>query len=219
MWTLQPFAYLFNQYWSSLQSVTVVCESRPTFGLPNNFRYYQVGLAGEEKWPQHKWSDGLMKFLHSIDEQYVLLMLDDYWLVRTVDHTSIGTLLEYMKQRKNILRIDLTGDRLYAAGVEPHDMYGHYDLIKANGSEYQMSLMPGIWNKGLLLSVLELGWSPWDVELRGTSVVNERPELVVLGTRQWPIRITNALRTGNDDIDVSNVDGEHLQVIQQWFPK
>lgn len=213
LWTTKTFAYLFNTYYSSLQNVHIVCESMPRFRLPPNFVLHPVHLDGITGWPIEKWTDGLARYLNSIPEQHVLIMLDDYWLVRTVDTRGINTLYEYMIERPEVLRVDLTGDRLYARDARDVDCYGHYDIISAQGTEYQMSLMPGLWNKKLLLEVLQPNWSPWEVELSGTSVVNERPELIVVGTRQWPIRIVNSLRNGREWVDITGIEQTHLDHI------
>lgn len=211
-WTLQTFAYLFNTYYSSGQNVHIICESIPEFKLSSNFILHQARVHGiKSGWPRQQWTNGLISYLESIKEQYVLIMLDDYWINRTVDIRGIGTLHEYMTLNKNVLRIDLTGDRLYAQGVEDVEAYGHYDLITAHGSQYQMSLMPGLWNKKLLLEILQPNWTPWEVELSGTSLVNDRPELIVLGTRQWPLRIVNALRDSHDNVDTSGINSDHLK--------
>lgn len=213
IWTLKAFSYLFNTYYSALQNVHVVCESLPRFRLPTNFMLHPVHLDGITGWPRERWTDGLVRYLNSIPEQYVLIMLDDYWLVRTVDTGGINTLFNYMLERPELLRVDLTGDRLYAGGVEDIECYGHFDIVSAQGSEYQMSLMPGLWNKKLLLEVLQPAWNPWQVEMEGTTVVNERPELIVVGTRQWPIRIVNSLRNQRKWVDVEGIEQEHLDYI------
>lgn len=213
-WTLQAFAYLFNIYYSASQKVHIVCESIPDLKLPSNFIFHQSRIPGIKKgWPRQQWTNGLISYLESIKEQYVLIMLDDYWINRTVDIRGIGTLHEYMTIHKDVLRIDLTGDRLYAQGIEDIDSYGHYDLIAAHGSQYQMSLMPGLWNKQLLLEILQPNWTPWEVELSGTSLVNDRPELIVLGTRQWPLRIVNALRDSHNNVDTTGIEYDHLDYL------
>ena len=218
-WTLQPFIYLFNTYWISGSDVTILGETKPDFNLPRNFKFVSAGKV----WPQKEWSNGLIKYLHSIPEQYVVILLDDYWINRTVDIRGVETLKEYMTFHKDILRIDLTMDRLYSTGPQypdgdhNYDKYGHYDLVNFPGTDYQMSLQPGIWNKALLLDVLEFGWSPWDVELSGTSVVNSREEMIVLGTRQNLVSFTNGLRSERNWIDERNIDKQHLEIIEKWF--
>lgn len=220
IWTIRPFMYLFNIYWSANQPVDILCESIPDFPLEPNFKSYVIA-----DWPQDKWTDGLIKYLNSIKEQYVIILLDDYWLIRTADSRGIPTFIEYMSLNKSILRFDLTLDRLYANGPKypAHDpdfaTYGHYDIITRPQSQYQVSLMPAIWNKSLLLDVLEPGWNPWQVELQGTGKVNDREDIMVVGTRQWPVKIVNALRNEKDNIDTDGIESAHLEHIKQWFPK
>lgn len=225
IWTIRPFAYLFNKYWSELQSVTVLTESIPSFSLPPNFTIKQANIDGNIRWPMQQWSNGLIRFLEGIPEQQVVIFLDDYWFVRQVDYSGINTLAEYMRLHPKILRIDLTTDRVYAGGAprpmdgKDYDTYGHYDLFEVPGSPYQMSLMPGIWNKEKLLTVLKPNWTPWEVELTGTDVLNNQfPEFVVLGTRQNPVRFTNALRNEKKEIDVRGMKPDDLQEIRKWFP-
>lgn len=221
-WTLQPFAYLFNEYWNKNKNVDVICESIPKFKLPTNFSFHPVNLS-DNGWPKEQWTDGLIKYLNSISEQFVLIMLDDYWINRGVDQNGIQAIHEYMEKYRSILRIDLTLDRFFANGPKYppdnpiHDSYKHLDFYNRPGSQYQISLMPGIWNKKLLLEILQPNWTPWQVELEGTHKVNQT-SMVILGTSQSPIKITNALRNENDFVDTSNIKSPHLEVIQQWLP-
>ncbi len=213
IWTMKAFAYLFNIYFSSKQDVHILCESLPRFRLPDNFILHLVHLDGIDGWPRDRWTDGLVRYLNTISEQHVLIMLDDYWIVRTIDTGGIQTLYSYMIERPELLRVDLTGDRLYAGGVEDVECYGHFDIISAQGSDYQMSLMPGMWNKHHLLSILQPNWTPWNVEMEGTTLVNERPELIVVGTRQWPIRIVNSMRNEREWVDLRGLEQTHVDYI------
>ena len=176
IWAMRPFAYLFNTYWSSQQKVDVLCEHVPKFKMPDNFKWLPY-LVNGESWPKDKWTNGVIHYLNAIPEQFVVILLDDYWLNKTVDLRGVSTLIEYMHMNRDVLRIDLTTDRLYAGGMQDYETYGHYDLVSAPGSQYQMSLQAGIWNKGLLMSVLKMDQDPWQVELDGTTIVNERDML------------------------------------------
>ncbi len=222
MWTLQTFAHLFNEYYSSMKDVFVVCESIPKFKLPHNFIMRPVSLDRRIDWPKDQWSDGLIKYLHTVKERYVLIMLDDYWLIRTVDISGIGTLLEYMVNNPKILRVDLTADRQFAGGAKYVESYGHYDLVHAPGTPYQMSLMPGLWNKKLLLEILQPGEDPWQVEMEGTNRVNET-DMIVTGTQQQPLRIVNSLRNDRDWVDIQGIVEPHLTLLKDKgfldFPK
>jgi hypothetical protein len=75
---------------------------------------------------------------------------------------------------------------------------GRIDLVKSMpGSPYHLSLMPGFWRKEHLLSVLVPNESPHDVEMWGTPRLSHKQDVIVLGTRIWPIRVCLALRGGD----------------------
>lgn len=219
VWTMRTFAYLWNKYYDA-EPVAVLCESLQSvkdLNLPSNFKPYQAG----ETWALQEWSNGLIRYLNSIDDQQVLIMLDDYWLVRSVDGRGIFEhLIPYLSAHQNVLRIDLTSDRLYASGPRyphedpDHDVAGYYDLVNRAQTQYQMSLMPGLWNKGALLSILREGWNPWDVEIEGTNVVNAS-DFIVLGTRQNPIKIVNSLRNQSALVDIQGLKSDVVADLRQ----
>ena len=193
LWALRPFCYLFNIYWSSLQPVLVVGYAKPDFPLPSNFEFMSVGpQTGPEQ-----WSGTLIAALNHISDSHFVLMLEDYWLQRTVDHVGIQGLTNYCQMHSEVIRLDLTDDRLHARGdardARDYEPWGHYDLIiTTNDFQYQFSIQAGIWNKQHMLNLLQPGKSPWEVELY-TKVPDG---LVVLGTRQFPLRYANALLKG-----------------------
>jgi hypothetical protein len=194
-WALQPFSILFNKYWGD--DVDVMCYSVPSFSLPKNFNIVSVDPYD---FPRDKWVDGLLIYLNSIEDSAVTILLEDYWLIRPVDVYGVHTLSGIVKD--DVLRIDLTADRLYAGGMKDVGYVKHYDIIEAAGSQYQMSLQAGVWNRELLIKILEElpknMHSAWDVELVGTSIVNAN-NYRVFGTRQNLVRYING---ANDALGV-----------------
>lgn len=196
---LQPFAWLARKYWSANKKFIVAGFTAPDFSLPSNFEFVSVGKF--EDYPVDKWTDGLIKFLvEKLDSELFILMLEDYWITRRVCHEALSLAATYMERHPKILKFDLCGDRLYAAGADlNYDTFGFLDIVKSDPkSPYHMSLMTGMWRKSLMLRVLKPGWSPWDVEIAGTTDLSKAAsEIEVVGTRQWPIRHTLAFRSGD----------------------
>jgi len=224
MWALKPFAYLFGTYWSTKQPVEVLCESIPKFQMPENYSFSVIDVDGKG-WPKELWTNGFIKYLNSIKEQYILLLLEDYWLNRTVDVNGVNTMYEYIRTHKDVIRVDLTLDRLYANGhTNPsfdngcYGHYGHYDLINRPGTQYQMSMQAGIWNKKLLLDIIEPNWSPWQLELQGTGKLNET-DLKVIGTRQNLVSYTNGLKNESTNVNLTGIVKEHRERIEKWIPQ
>lgn len=219
LWCLPPFAYAFNKYWGASQEVVVVGYSQPGFSLPENFQYYSIDRYN---YPKEKWVDGLMRFLHMFrrNNTHMVLMLEDYWLCRKVDTEGIAILEDYAVSNPNILRLDLTSDRLYAGGMKDVDYCNRFDIVQAKGSPYEMSLQAGIWNINLLMRVLDYlpedKHSAWDVELEGTTIVN-MPDFPgdIVGTRQCPVRYINAYNSttgfNRDMLGMIDADRESIK--------
>ena len=195
---LRVYAHLFNRYWSPAQAVDVIGFAKPEFELPSNFSFHSLGDMAD--YPVGKWSNQVIDYLEiRNDVSHFVMMLEDYWITRPVNLSAIRMLHDYMLQFRNVLKIDLCADRLYAAGMTDYDNCGFLDLVLSDyQSQYQMSLMAGIWSRELFLRFLVRNESPWDVELQGTPrVAAAHDEVIVLGTRQWPLRHTLAHRNGD----------------------
>ena len=219
LWAAKPFAYLFNIYWSSLQEVTIAGYSVPDFELYpkcDNFRFCQIDAV---HYDADHWSDGLLRFLHAPevkDQELFVLLLEDYWLTRTVDIQAIESLAEYMRLHSDILRMDLTTDRLYAGGMFDVESWGRLDIIETPfETPYQTSLQAGIWRKSLMFQVLDYGYSPWRFE------IDTKPpkELRVCGTRQCPIKYANIFKGGEIlQSELNKIPAEHRARVIDMMP-
>jgi len=220
-WALMPFSHLFNIYWSNLQPVTVLTDNEvsDTIKLPENFEV--AVYKYDEKPSQKQWSNMLIDYLRDIDDKNIVLMLDDYWLVRTVDHTGIGTLHEYMQDSDDILRMDLTDDRQYNGEAVNIGHWGHYDLVETpSESPYQLSLQVGIWNRKKLLNILRRNITPWEVELYlASDTLHGKEGMRVLGTRQCLIRYANVFVDGNPNKarpdQIEKIPHEHVEEMER----
>lgn len=193
---LKPMAWLMNKYWKPMPEVLVMGFGLPDFDLPDNWTFTSMGK--QEDYPFDKWSNALIELLRAIDDKVILLMLEDMWPTRPVDTEVLDILYRYMLQFEYVAKMDLCGDRLYAMGMQAYGHVGRLDLVKSMpGSPYHLSLMPGFWNRKHLLSVLIPDESPHQVELQGTMRLSHKQDVIVLGTRQWPLRVCLALRGGD----------------------
>ena len=192
-WCLGPFQYLFNVYWSELQDVIVGGFKPPQFDLAPNVSFHSIA---PDNYPVERWSDGLIEFLNSMDDEVIIFMLEDYWLCRGVNHGAVASLEEYMAMHPGVLRIDLTADRLYSGRAFDVDTWGCLDIIETPpDTPYQWSTQACVVNRKHFLRCLQPGMAPWEFELRGNELIPAG--LRVLGTRQWPVRYINAVGMQN----------------------
>lgn len=216
-WCLKPFAHLFNKYWGREEVVLLHYPDIP-FELPNNFIKHQVYY---KDFPKERWADGLIKYLETIEDKSVIILLEDYWLTRKVNKAAISILNTLIKNNEDIIRIDLTTDRLYAGGMRDVGYIEWMDLIEAPNSPYQMSLQAGIWNREYFLEVVKQlepnQRSGWDVELIGNGILAET-DYRVFGTRQAPVRYENGMNVARGaNTELKTMTPEDKNYIQKWI--
>ena len=222
---LPGLAYLFNTYWSAQQPVVYAgCKQ---LDLPQNFEWKEV-----ESRIAARWSDGLIELLQMLNDDVLCWLLDDYYLCRGVDHRAIDSLADYMRMNKDILKIDMTADRLHSGKGQDVGYWGHVDLLRTPwDTPYQLSTQCALWNRRHLMSLLRPEMSPWDFELQDKKLEN----LHVLGSRQWPIRYVNAvgmglgkdefrtehIRNGLGGTTIERIPDEHVEFMREHdlFPK
>ena len=202
---LKIFIYQFQKYWGRDQEVLILGFTPPNYDLPENFSFLSLGRG--EEYPPQRWTDALIKALSQVEDEVFVLMLEDYILTRPVNLAALLILHDYMMQFKDVIKIDLGEDRLYAGGSDlTYNNVGFIDLIKSMpGSPYHMSLWPGMWNRMNMMMILEPGESAQDLEIRGTTRLSHMQELRVLGTRQAPVRIANVVRSNPQDINLNSL--------------
>jgi len=64
--------------------------------------------------------------------------------------------------------------------------------------------MAGFWRRDILLNHLIPGENPHQVEMSGTQRFSHDRDVIVLGTRNWPLRHGLALRSGNPDTEFNS---------------
>lgn len=205
-WLLRGFFRQWLKYYDSRYLETEVVGFGNAPQLPPKTSFYSIGAP--EDYPADRWSDALIEYLKRLTVPVVVLMLEDYWLMRQVNTTVLNDCMEYaLNNIDRVLRIDLTSDRV--EGGRPTvelDSFGVTDFVMSSTvADYNISLQAAIWNREKLLQILEPGESPWQFELLGTQRLNERlmrgEPFAVLGTRQWPVRYTGVMVRGKFDLD------------------
>jgi hypothetical protein len=200
--------------WSDRQQVIVGGFAHPDFALPPNFRFYQIDKID---YPPERWSNGIIKMLAAFPDEYIILMLEDYWLRRKVDVRGVAACYQYIKDHPRVLRIDLTDDRQYAGGMYDIDTFDCYDIIETPPSTpYQFSTQAGLWRKSLLLDLLLPNKTAWETEIHTAPPGSMR----VLGTRQKPVAYANAILKGKiDKKELAKLPQKERETINPWIPE
>lgn len=207
LWVLPAFLDLWDKYAGFGNYKLMLCGySSPEPYISQVDSWVDTYIIGNQAdYPANKWSDSFIKVLDDVADKTFIFMLEDYLLIRSVDNIGVRYLYDYVRDRDYVLKADLTNDRMWSGGgnryIYGYNTYGHcghLDLIRSfPGTDYQLSLWGGIFNRDTLRRFLEPGETAQQVELNGTNRVNQVGDSVlVLGTRQSPFKHANIIQGG-----------------------
>ena len=161
---LQPFAYLFNKFWSSDKKVTFLGYKIPNFELPFNFSFISLGVQRGPKY----YTEDLRTFFESIDDEYFIYTMEDQFILDYVNEDVIDKLSEYLVDGDKVGNACLTNGIFQTTHGKKHKLYdksSDYEIVKfSQDSEFRITCEWIIWNKDYLCRYLPNGLSPWQFE-------------------------------------------------------
>lgn len=135
------------------------------------------GVSAIKIGPDKGWSDNLLAMLEIIEGNYILLLLDDFFMRSRIDTDRVMGLVEFAKKNEvDCLRL--------VPRPCPQTKLGETELKIAEilpGEPYRISTQGALWRKRALQAILRTGESIWEFEIRGT-VRAESENLKIYGT-------------------------------------
>ena len=199
--TFEPFHYFLEKYYPNHPEAIYFTES------VNNPFYKTISVKHELS----DWTRGVREFLSQVDDDRVLLMIDDLFIREPVDTKRIDLAEEILDwSQAACLNFEKSWDK--------NDKFTEYVGWKRreHGSEYEVSLMCGLWNKEKLIHVLDRNCTPWEIELKqepkgydylinsGNFIINwgyeySKPCNIIKG--KWTGECVDYLRNNGFDLD------------------
>ncbi len=110
------------------------------------------------------WSGSLRRFLNQLDSENVLLMLEDFFLSKTVSTANVLEQLAALRSLAGtVLRLHPSPPPTINAGKDYPGIGEQHRL-----APFRVSLQASIWNRQGLLALLREGETPWAFEILGT---------------------------------------------------
>lgn len=149
----QPFFTLFRRFWPD-------CPYN-IYLLSNFEKYEEEGvtpiLIGEDL----SWSDNLINALTLIDEEYVLMLIDDLFLVDQIRSEQLHEVFNWIaKEKPNYVRLNPL--------PKPDLPYNDHVGLVSPGTLYRTATVMTVWNKKVLSDLLRPGENAWKFEISGT---------------------------------------------------
>ena len=193
IFVVKYFQYFFNKYWGKHMKVKVLGFNPPDFELEENFEF--ISLGAEQVGGANGWSNYLIDFFSSIEDEYFVYGLDDFMIARKVDEEVFATALTLLDEK--VGRIDLQPSLQYARPqnfVQSHVRNEGIEFLSLVDSGkgtnlYQNAAAFSIWNKKWFLKNIRRDWSPWDWEITGSMSYADGDGFKVIGSKdRWAVR-------------------------------
>lgn len=156
-----PFVFCFKKYWfDCLWPVNIISDSSSIEEL-NGIKINSFGSS-------LSWSEILKKALLSINEEYVLLMLDDFLLKTFINNSEVIQIFNLVQSR------NINMFRLIPRPAPLNIKNKLYSEIFPN-EKWRVSTQAAIWNKQSLLKILIDNESPWEFEMSGCGRASKIP--------------------------------------------
>jgi hypothetical protein len=151
----KPFYHFFHKNWPD-NKFTVYHLSETSKLSHEKITDISAGL-------NKTWSEMLIAALKQIEQDYVLLLLEDYFLLNRVNNDRFYQLLSIAENTEAaFIRIFPVPGPDY-----DHPEFLEVGIIKKD-SPYSISTQATIWNRKVLLRFLRPEESAWDLEIKGS---------------------------------------------------
>jgi len=222
-WALWPFAGLFQKYWGP--GTVAYCGDHLAGDLPPNLEFVQVPAYRMGEWPwQHWFGNGLRSYLETVDDPIVAMFLPDHWIKDPVDGGLVLALHDYMLAHGDVVRGNLTAGTALEQHGQVVDEWEGTEIISVSPTDPHasidggMTFCPSLWNRELLIDLLEPSWNLWDCEILGTRKVAELG-LRSVGTRPPALRRVHGLSHLQPKVVFLNgLRGEDWALVRRHLP-
>lgn len=182
---LKYFQYFFNKYWDKELNVKILGFNKPNIEFENNFEF--ISLGENQVGGAHGWTNYLINYFESINDECFVFGLDDFMICRPVEKNVFSTSLSLMNDY--IGRIDLqplqyARDPSLLIPFTEKNSIKYFKLAQSDPNNlglYRISAAFSIWNKKWFLKNMKINLTPWEWELQGTEV-SENDGYEVLGS-------------------------------------
>ena len=170
--TFKPFNYLMEKNWKDHPKIIYATE---TIANP----YYETIAVNNQI-----WSERIKETLKQIEDNEILLLVDDIFIRKPVDTKRIDYARDHLKG--NIAMFNF--EKSFDLGDEETSLEGFKK--RKHGSNYEVSIMCGLWDKEKLMKVIEPISTIWEVEYKQNNCnydyyINSGDYIIDWGYETW----------------------------------
>jgi hypothetical protein len=178
---LEDFDYLFQKFWGA--------------------DYIVIG-----KDERRDYADNIIHGLSKLECEYIILLHEDFYIMRLVPIFQIDSLLNYAR-KYDVKRVSL---QCIEDGYAGHICDTDYPFLYkvTSGFQYMCSLEASIWNREFLIGMLKPGENVWETELNCSK---RNPDIHVIVPANRVLNYSDARIHG--EVRIKLVDGVFHKLI------
>ncbi len=136
--------------------------------IPSTKLSFDVITLNQKESHNISWSKRFIQILNNIPQDYVFLVLDDFFVCESIKLDCFKDIIDIMEKDKSIASFQLYGTRIRNKSPEDYDnsQQINFHLINENG--WKTHFVPTIWRKSVLLKWLRPWESIWAFEGYGS---------------------------------------------------
>lgn len=158
-----PYFEIFKNQWPDCKYPIILNTESKTYAH-NGLNIRCLQLYKPEEVANISWSDRMIETLKYVDTEYVLVTLDDHFLISPVDSIKFEGALEIIKTHKRISALSFIA---YVPADKQTKWIGNFGRWSMN-DYFRVNLDTAIWRKKALLRNLKAGENAWEFELNAT---------------------------------------------------
>lgn len=154
------FFYLFKKYWPEYNGEIIFNSEQKKYFDPD------LDIVNVENNGDLSWSERLANAIKQAKSDYILLMMDDFYLKDHVLNNEFETTVDFMMKNKNIKSITYMNEPGIKCENPIDGLNGFF--VRNHFANYKMTAHISLYEKKYLLNILRKGESAWDFEINGT---------------------------------------------------
>lgn len=153
----EPFFECLDLMWKDID-IPVYLNTEHKVFTPKNELGFQVRTLNQRSKKTLSWSKRFIEALERIPEEYIFLVLDDFFVCDKVDADKMAQIVSLMEKDPTIASFQLYGTRIRNRAPEAY-IYEDALSYKLMGKQgWKTHFVPTIWRKSTLLKWLR----PWE---------------------------------------------------------
>lgn len=156
-----PFFMCLEKNWPEMNWPVVLNTESKSF----QFGKYKIDSYGLFKNRRDKWSQRLKETLQKIKTEYVFFILDDFFIVKPVQHEFISQCFDWLDQNPQIAVFSF--HPVVDGNNEKSRQFKGFEKRPLRG-DYKLNCQAAIWRRERLIEFLKDDESPWEFEMYGS---------------------------------------------------